>query len=163
MNNVRDEKGRFASPVEMTDEQRDAIVYKSKLLNKYYDSWDELQAAENEYNKAHEAELKAKAERKAESEKVREAITARVKAQLAAKKAKTEAYRAYCKACDDAEKLVEEKREVEEKELKAFCKKHPDGFHETIKIDDVAYRFDYSTTATDTSYLDPFIKLLSWF
>lgn len=61
---TRDEKGRFASmPVEMTDEQREAIVYRSKLLNKTFDSWEELRKAEDAYKAQHEAELKLKEDR----------------------------------------------------------------------------------------------------
>ena len=69
---TRDESGKFvATNKEMTDEQREAICYKSKLLNKYFDNYDELVEAEAEFKKAHEAELKAKedAARAREAEK----------------------------------------------------------------------------------------------
>ena len=159
---TRDEKGRFASmPVEMTDEQKEAICYKSKLLNKYFDNYNEMVEAEAAYKKEHEAELKAKEERKALSEAVKEAVTKRVEAQIAAREAKEKAYKAYLEACDEADKKVKEAKKNEQEKLTEFCKKHPEGFHDTIKIGDVTYKFDYSTDVT--SYVDPLMKLLTWF
>lgn len=159
---TRDEKGRFASmPNEMTDEQREAICYKSKLLNKYFDDYDKLVQEEDAYKKAHEAELKAKEERKLEVEAVKTAVTERVEAEVEARKVKAEAYKAYCEACDKADESVRAKKKVEQEKLTEFCKKHPEGFHDTIKIGDVTYKFDYSTNVT--SYVDPLMKLLTWF
>lgn len=159
---TRDEKGRFA-PIheEMTDEQREAICYKSKLLNKYFDSYKEMVKSEDEYKQAHEVELKAKEERKALSESVKEAITHRVEAQISAREAKEKAYKAYLEACDEADKKVKEAKKAEQEKLTEFCKKYPEGFHDTIKIGDVTYKFDYSTNVT--SYVDPLMKLLTWF
>ena len=159
---TRDEKGRFApTHEEMTDEQREAICYKSKLLNKYFDDYDKLVQEEDAYKKAHEVELKAKEERKAESEAVKLAVAERVEAEIEARKVKAEAYKAYCEACDKADETVKAKRKVEQEKLTEFCKKHPEGFHDTIKIGDVTYKFDYSTNVT--SYVDPLMKLLTWF
>ena len=146
---------------EMTEEQRSAICYKSKLLNKYFDSYDKLVEEETAYKKAHEAELKAKEDRKLESEAVKSAVAERVQAELEARKIKAEAYKTYCEACDKADEAVASKRKTEQEKLTEFCKKHPEGFHDTIKIGDVTYKFDYSTNVT--SYVDPLMKLLTWF
>lgn len=60
-------------PKEMTDKQRDCICYKSKLLNKYFDSYDALVEAEEEY-KAEKAEKnKLATERKERAEEVQRA------------------------------------------------------------------------------------------
>jgi len=146
---------------EMTDEQREAICYKSKLLNKYFDSYKEMVKAEDEYKKAHAVELKAKEDRKLEVEAVKKAVTERVQAEVEARKVKTEAYKAYCEACDKADESVRAKKKEEQEKLTEFCKKYPEGFHDTIKIGDVTYKFDYSTNVT--SYVDPLMKLLTWF
>lgn len=134
----------------------------SKLLKKPFDSVEELKAAEDEYNKAHAVELRAKEERKAEAEDVKAAITARVEAEIEAKKAKQEAYKIYLEACDKADKSVSEAKAKESEKLTAFCKKHPEGFHDTIQIGNVTYNYDYSTNVV-SSYVDPFLRLLSWF
>ena len=145
---------------EMTDEQREAICYKSKLLNKYFDDYSEMVKAEDEYKKAHEAELKAKEQRKAEADEVKKAIEARVNAEIESRKIKAEAYRAYLEACDNAEVKVLEAKKVEKEKLSEFCKNHPEGFHDTIKIGDVTYNYSYSE---NNHHLDSFAKLLGWF
>jgi len=135
--------------------------YYSKLLKKPFDSLDELKAAEDEYNKAHEAEIKAKEERKAEAEEVKAAIKARYEAEIAANTAKKDAYKAYLEACDKADNAVKEAKHAEHEKLTAFCAKHPEGFHDTIQIGNATYNYNYSTSTS--SAVDPFIRLLSWF
>lgn len=74
---TRDEKGRFApAPVEMTEEQRETVCYKSKLLNKYFDKYEDLVTAEDEYKKAHELELKEKEARQSDAKIVEDAAKA---------------------------------------------------------------------------------------
>lgn len=46
--------------VEMTKEQQDAVCYKSKLLNKYFDSYADMVHAEEDYRKENAEKLKAK-------------------------------------------------------------------------------------------------------
>lgn len=48
-------------------------VYYSELLKKYYDDKEKCLAAEDEYTKKHEAELKAKEERVTKAKEVEEA------------------------------------------------------------------------------------------
>lgn len=48
-------------------------VFYSELLKKYFDTKDECLKREDEYTKAHEAELKAKEEKKALAKEVEEA------------------------------------------------------------------------------------------
>ena len=137
----------------------DTYSYYSKLLQKPFDSLEELKQAEDKYNKAHALELKAKEERKQEAESVKSAITARVSAELEAKKTKADAYKEYCKICDEAENKVRKAKEQEKIKLSEFCKKHPEGFHDTIKIGDITYNYNYS----ENNYIDPLIRLLNWF
>ena len=60
-------------PVEMTDEQREAIVYRSKLLNKYFESYDEMLKAEQEFKKETEEKTKLVEEKKARAKEVEDA------------------------------------------------------------------------------------------
>lgn len=165
----RDEKGRFASEPcqveEFTDEQKEAICYKSKLLNKYFDTYQEMLDAENAYKKEHEAELLAKETRKKDAEEVKKAIQESLDAQKEASKIKREAYEKYLAACDEADKLVQEKERAKKEKLTDFCKKYPEGFHETIKIGDVDYTYNYSernNLIESHSYSDPFTRLINW-
>lgn len=163
---TRDEKGRFVPVQEetMTAERKEAICYRSKLLNRYFDDYDDLVAAEETYRKEHAAELAVKEARKKDAEEVKLAIQESVEAQREASKMKREAYQTYLKACDEADKKAEEKARLKKLKLTEFCKKYPEGFHETIKIDDVDYTYNYSESNwLNESHSDPFDRLLNWF
>lgn len=58
---------------EMTDAQREAIVYRSKLLNKYYESYEDMLKDEAEYKRQNEEKLKLAEERKADAKAIEEA------------------------------------------------------------------------------------------
>ena len=72
-------------PVEMTDEQKEAIVYRSKLLNKYYESYEDMLKEEAEFKRQNEEKLKAQEEKKARAKEVEDAF-------LEYQKVKEEAY-----------------------------------------------------------------------
>jgi len=120
---VRNEKGRFESTKEMTEAQRDAICYKSKLLNKYFDSYDEMVKAENEYNKAHAKEIAIKEERSKDLLKVQDIANN---------------YFAVLRKNEEARKLLKEEEEKAYKAYKAqldeFASKH-NGYHLTYRND----------------------------
>lgn len=134
--------------------------YYSKLLKKPYDSLEELKAAENEYNLAHAKELEEKRKRKEDAETVKKAIADRVAAQQKAAGDKEAAYKAYLKACDIADEALDKAKKAERDALAAFCKDHPEGFHDTINIGDVSYRYDYSVNHKST---DIFSRLVDSF
>lgn len=75
---------------EMTDAQREAIVYHSKVLNKYYESYEDMLREEAEFKRQNEVKLKAQEEKKARAEEVKAA------------------YEGYCKAKKEAAKMVSE-------------------------------------------------------
>ena len=138
------------------------MKYYSDLTKKLYDSEEELAQAEEKLElekKEKEAKI---ADRKADAEKVKEAIKARVNAEFAAKNARNEAYKNYLEALDKIASQVEEARKAETDAFKVFCEKYPEGFHDTVQIGDVTWKYDYSTTGS-SSYLSPFIKLLELF
>lgn len=138
------------------------MLYTSELTGKSYKTVKELEAAEKEFNKAHEAELKAKEEKKTAAEAVKKAIKARIKAEIASKKAKAEAYKVYLEACDKADKTITEAKKAEKEQLSLFCDKYG-SFHDTITIGDIIYNCDYSIEST-IAYSDPFKRLLDfWF
>ncbi len=135
---TKNEDGRFQPKEELN------YGFYSKLLKKPFDSVEELQAAEEEYKKIHAAEIRAKEERKAAAEKVKESIIARVKAEEDAIIAKQEAYKAYLEVCDKADKEIKVARQKEAEQLVDFCDKYPEGFHDTITIGDINYRYNYN-------------------
>lgn len=116
------QKDGSASVSKETAESFD-VCYKSKLLNKYFDSKDELVKAEDEYKEAHKKELQAKEERQADVRKVESAANAylsKLKDNEEKKKAldkeATDLYQAYRDSIND------------------FAKKH-NGYHLTYKSD----------------------------
>lgn len=58
---------------EMTDAQKEAIVYRSKLLNRYYESYEDMLRDEVEFKRQNEEKLKAQEEKKARAKEVEEA------------------------------------------------------------------------------------------
>ena len=75
---------------EMTDAQREAICYHSKLLNKYFESYDDMLREEAEFKRQNEEKLKKQAERKERAAEVEDA------------------YKKTLEARDQARKLIEE-------------------------------------------------------
>lgn len=142
---TRDEKGRFASmPVEMTDEQREAIVYKSKLLNKTFDSWDELVAEEDKFKKAHEAELTAKEERVKAAGEVENAAKAYLELVQENKKVRAE-----------MAKKEQEAYEAYRAKLNEFSKAHK-GYHLTYSFDgkNVEFKVEENRQNSLQEYID---------
>ena len=136
------------------------MLYLSEKTNKSYKTVKELEAAEKEFDKAEEEKKHAIELRKAEATEVKAAIKSRVEAEVEARKAKAEAYEIYLKACEEAETKVRAAKQTEKEKLTEFCKSHPEGFHDTIKIGDVTYTYDYSEG--NETYVDPFTRLLKW-
>lgn len=176
---IRDEKtGKFVSQKqvqeqEMTDAQRDAICYKSKLLNKYFDDYDELVAAEEEVRKAEE-EKKAKAEaRKLEASVVEDAFKELNATKKEYNTVLAEANKIYLAEVATAKKKYAEVLEGAEKKLaaadtkyndalKAFQKAHPDGYHLTLKDGDNVVTLRNSGTST-ADWMDFFNSLINIF
>ena len=86
---------------EMSSEQLSAIVYKSKLLNKYFDSWEELVAEETAYKKAHDEELKAKEEKSKALEEIKAAYKHYLEVVNEKTKAVQDAWNEYAKLRED--------------------------------------------------------------
>lgn len=146
--------------MENKEEEVQSYGYYSKLLKKPYDSLTELKAAEDEYNLAHAKELEEKKKRKEDAETVKKAIADRVTAQQKVAADKEAAYKAYLKACDLADEILYKAKKAEKDALTAFCKDHPEGFHDTINIGDVSYKYDYSVNHKST---DIFSRLVDSF
>lgn len=58
---------------EMTDAQKEAIVYRSKLLNKYFENYSDMLREEAEFKRVNEEKLKKQEEKKARAKEVEEA------------------------------------------------------------------------------------------
>ena len=140
------------------EEKTNDYSYYSKLLKKDFDSVAELKTAEAEFKKKELKELETKESRKAEAENVKAKIKARIEAEINAKKAKSEAYKTYLESIDLENEKVEKAVKAEREALSEFCKKHPEGFHDTIKLGDITYYYDYNDRATE--HLDCFERLV---
>ena len=127
--------------------QTPSYGFYSRVLNKPFDTLEELQAAEEKVLKEQEAKTKAAAERKAEANKVEAAFKARNTARheynekiVAAKKAYNEAVLTAKKAFDDAicnaTNAKDKAEETYNAALKEFTGKHPEGYHLTLKDGD---------------------------
>ena len=123
------------------------MKYFSEILNKNFDSVDDLEKAEKEHAEAEEKKAAAKALVKKESEKVEEAFKARNDARRVYNEKLVELRKAYNKALTEAreefEKGIEEiskskdAAEVEyDTKLREFQKAHPEGYHITLKDGD---------------------------
>ena len=137
--------------------------YYSKLLNKPFDTVEELRAAEEELRAAEkEKEEKAKA-KKAEATKVEEAFKQLNEAKKLYNAEMMEAKKAYAKAIADAKDVLHTSIEEADKKLevaqdnysaalKEFTDKHPEGYHVTLKDGDNV------TTISRIGTTDPFVS-----
>lgn len=137
-------------------------IYKSdlkELESKDFSSVEELEKAEAEINEKLAKKQKEVEARKSDSAAVKSIIEQRYKAELEARKAKKEALKVYTQVCSEQDEKVKALMKEEKAALEEFCKKYG-GFHDTITIDDVTYRYDYSVSNNE---FDPFKKLIELF
>jgi len=132
-----------------------------ELEGKKFTDVKELEKAEAQVSKEIAKKQELATTRKKEADKVSKTIVDSTEIKKAAKEAKFEAYKKYLEVCAEQDKKVEEAEKAQYDALNEFCKKYPEGFHETIKIGDTETRFNYSTN-TDfnlPSVFDIFNKL----
>lgn len=120
-----------------------------ELQGKRYTDVKELEKAEAEVNKEVAKKQELASVRKAEADKVSKTIVNLVEVKKEAKQKKLEAYKKYLQVSSEQDKKVEEAEKEQYNALNEFCKKYPEGFHETIKVGDTETRFNYSTTVED--------------
>lgn len=156
----RNEKtGRFEST--MTEQPKPEYGYYSRVLNKPFDTLQELQEAELEVKRQEEAKHTALVAKKEDAGKVKAAITNRIECDIEAKKKAADAYAEYLAKLDQIRADQAEARKAESTALKEFCDKYKEGFHDTITVNDIQYKLDYSTSGI--SYVDPLEKLFKTF
>ena len=121
--------------------------YYSKILNKPFDSLDELKAAEEEFKKAEEEKQAKSLAKKQDAVKVEEAFKNLNSAKKVYNERRAKIITEYNEALraakeDCLKKLDEVSKEIDDAEkqydaaLKAFNDAHPEGFHLTIKDGD---------------------------
>lgn len=112
---------------EMTEEQLSSVCYKSKLLNKYFDTWAELQEAERKYHEENDARQKLAEKKKLRAEEIKALKQKTIEARREAQKLINDADTAYYKARNEF--------------IKDYGSYHEsyysDGEHEMITINDV--------------------------
>jgi hypothetical protein len=137
-----------------------AYAFYSKVLNKVFDTVEDLQKAEA----AHAAELKAKedkaAQKKADAKKVEDAFKA---LNLERKMYKenmvrlTERYKeelknlkdSFATSKNDIEQVLADAEKNYAKELKAFTDAHPEGYHLTLKDGDFETTISGQSTSSN--------------
>lgn len=143
---IRNEKtGRFesATNVKATTD----YGYYSKILNKPFDTIEELREAEEVVRKQEEDKRLAAEAKKAEAAKVEEAFKALNAAKRAYNESVMDAKKAYLKLVTDAKEKLNETlttldasldaaEKVYAEELEKFNKAHPEGYHVTLKDGD---------------------------
>lgn len=121
--------------------------YFSKLLNKPFDTVEELVAAEKAEIEARNAKLKKSEDKKADAKKVEEAFKAvnaakktyeaeALEAQKACAKIIADAKAAYAQAVEASRKKVEAAEAKYAEAVKDFTAKHPEGYHMTLRDGD---------------------------
>lgn len=134
-----------------------------ELAGKQFETMEALEKEEAKISTAIAEKQKKAESKKADAEKVKKAITARFEAEKAQSKLDAEAYRIYLNTCEKNAANVSAKKQEEKEALKEFCEKHPEerGFHETITIGDISYRYDYNTSSTKRP-MSVWDYLLNW-
>lgn len=155
----------------VTDNNKNcSYAFYSKILNKPFDSIEELEAAEKKHAEAEQKAKEVKEAKKADALKVEEAFKALNKARKAFKegvKDLTESYTAsltqlkdtFETAKADIHKELSVAEENYAKALKDFTAKHPEGYHVTLKDDDFETTISASSSRTpiaDTFFSDFF-------
>lgn len=151
------------------------MKYYSEILNKNFDSVEDLEKAEEEHKAEQAKKEEAKALVKKESSEVEDAFKARNAARHAYNEKLVEARKTYNealrKAKDEFEASLKESTEALEKaeadydtRLKAFQKAHPEGYHITLKDGDNVVTYTGSQTDYPvTSVSKDFDEILNMF
>ena len=148
--------------------------YYSKLLNKAFDSLEELKAAEDEVRKAEEEKQAKALAKKADATKVEEAFKALNSAKREYNEKKLAVSEEYAKVVAEAKKSAKEQmQEVTDAlnnaeaeydaALAEFNKAHPEGFHITLKDGDNVVTLSHSgNTFSDVfdDFWNTFFKLI---
>ena len=153
------------------------MKYYSEILDKKFDSEDELKVAEKEHADAEEKKAEAKALVKQEALVVEDAFKARNAVRKTYNEKLVEARKTYNEALAKARKEFEdslteiskEKDEAEvtyDKALKDFVAKHPEGYHITLKDGDNVVNLvgnQYSTSSLLPTLNKEFDEMLDMF
>lgn len=149
--------------------------YYSKLLNKPFDTLDELKAAEEAHKKAEEEKQAKALAKKQDAVKVEDAFKNLNSAKHEYNAKRAEIVEAYTKAVAEAKKIAKEQLQevtakLEEAEkgysnaLSEFNKSHPEGFHITLRDGDSVTTISQSNKLEDYfdfgGFFDSFFK---WF
>ena len=121
--------------------------YFSKLLNKPFDTVDDLIAAEKAEIEARNEKLKKSEDKKADAKKVEDAFKAAnaakkvyegevLEAEKACAKIIADARAAYAQAVAASRKKVEVAEKAYSEAVKEFTAKHPEGYHMTLRDGD---------------------------
>lgn len=158
----------------MKNDKNLGYSFYSNILNKKFDSLEELEKAESNYKKEIEAKEKISAEKKADADKVQKAFCNYNLAKKEYNEELISANKDYCKIISDAKKAFSERKKNAEnklkdaetaynKNLKDFIEKHPEGYHVTLKDGDNIMTLSHSKTNEDTDIWKTFVDMFNSF
>lgn len=110
-----------------------------------FNSQAEVEAEEAKISEKAAAKKKAAEERKEDADAVKKVFETAFSIEKQVSQGRIDAYKNYLNELDKMNKQLAEAKEAKIKALKEFCQKHPEGFHDTIKFDDIEYRIDYAS------------------
>ena len=142
-----------------TNIEKNSYSYYSRVLEKPFDTIEELAAAEAKHFEALKAKEDAAAQKKADALKVEDAFKALNTARKAYKDDLTQLTTEYSESLENLKKAFElGKKDISNKlaaaetafdeALKAFQAKYPEGYHLTLKDGDFETTISSQTTAT---------------
>lgn len=124
-----------------TPTKEDAVCYKSKLLNKYFDSYEELVEEETAFRKANDEKVKLAEEKKTRAKEVEDALKEY-------EHAKIEASKIISKASQEASLLIKDAEKKYFNLRDAFAKDY-NGYHMTYVNDNGKETVSFSDLVTD--------------
>lgn len=145
--------------------------YFSKLLNKPFDTVEDLIAAEKAEIEARNAKLKKSEDKKADAKKVEDAFKAAnvaktvyekevLESQKACAKIIADAKAAYAQAVEAARKKLDAAEGAYAEALKEFTAKHPEGYHMTLRDGDTVTSISHATYESMVhDFYNSFLKL----
>lgn len=142
------------------EEANYSVIYKSKLLNKEFDSLEELKTAEDNFKSNEKKKEEAKALRKSDAAVVQKAWEEKLAAEKARnakvleagnvrRKAVAEANKKYYEEIVEVEKQLKAAQEKYAAALKTFQEAHPEGYHLTLKDGDNTTTLQYNVVGGD--------------
>lgn len=136
------------------------VVYKSKLLNKEFNSIDELKQAEEAFKLEEQKKEEARLAKKAEAVVVEQAINTYEATKAECNLTIQEAYEAYKQVVSEANRKLVEAEKIADEKLTAWLNAHPgERFHYSYESPDGKVKREYNYLNNRYTFADQFNEL----